>query len=187
MRLGLRSGGSSRDAGHSPARMKAGSCTVPTRPATALVSRLKARAEAAAPDGERKAPRPSRTIWLSVRGALSPLALSPDGQAFATPKSCPNRAEAFMAMAKEHGCSVKHLWTPRQWPALLLLLSRQLMRGARVVVSVGCAALAPLADGLGGHAIAAGQNTRGLKRTGDLRDRATELSTCLPASPRQTA
>ena len=37
-----------------------------------------------------------------------------------------------------------HLWTPR------LLVSRQLMRD--------CAALAPLADGLGRHAIAAGQN-----------------------------
>jgi len=32
----------------------------------------------------------------------------------------------------------------------------------------GCAALAPLADGLGGRAIAEGQNTRGLERTGDL-------------------
>src|SRR5215207_9563790 len=42
------------------------------------------------------------------------------------------------------------------------------MRAAGVVLAIGRAALAPLADGLGGHAIAAGQHTRGLARAGDL-------------------
>src|SRR5215207_1345064 len=42
------------------------------------------------------------------------------------------------------------------------------MRAAGAVLAVIRSALAPLADGLGGHAIAAGQHTRGLARAGDL-------------------
>src|SRR5215210_943569 len=42
------------------------------------------------------------------------------------------------------------------------------MRAARVVLASGCIALAPLADRLGGHAIALGQYTRGLGGAGDL-------------------
>ena len=112
-------------------------------------------------DGERKAPRPCRTIWLCVMGALSPLALSPDGQAFATPNSCPTVQ--------------RRSW---RWPRSTDAASRTSMdaqtmaRSSSVAFQAAyagdCAALAPLADGLGGHAIAAGQNTRGLERTGDL-------------------
>ena len=48
-------------------------------------------------------------------------------------------------------------------------LPGQLVRAAGVVLAVCCATLAPLADGLGRDAIAAGQNARGLGGTGDLR------------------
>src|SRR5829696_2509520 len=48
--------------------------------------------------------------------------------------------------------SRSHAARRRQWPALLLLLSRAAYAGDSS--GVGCAALAPLADGLGGHAIA---------------------------------
>src|SRR5215217_3947863 len=44
----------------------------------------------------------------------------------------------------------------------------QLVRAARVVLAIGCTALPPLADRLGGHAIALGQYTGGLARAGDL-------------------
>src|SRR4051812_46549200 len=47
-------------------------------------------------------------------------------------------------------------------------LALQLLRTAGAILTVRRAALAPLADRLHGHAIAAGQHTCGLGRAGDL-------------------
>jgi len=66
-----------------------------------------------------------------------------------------------MAMAKEHGCSVKDIYERPD-------NGRSSSVGFQAAYAGDCAALAPLADGLRGHAIAVGQNTRGLERTGDL-------------------
>src|SRR3954453_23705083 len=47
-------------------------------------------------------------------------------------------------------------------------LPGQLVRPSRVVQAVCCTALAPLADGLGGHAIALGEDAGALMGAGDL-------------------
>ena len=60
----------------------------------------------------------ARAPWLSVRGAFA-ARTQPRWPGVATPKSLPNRAEAFMAMAKEHGCSVKDIYgRPDCWFSL---------------------------------------------------------------------
>jgi hypothetical protein len=53
-------------------------------------------------------------------------------------------------------------------PFLLAGLPGQLMGPRGAVLAVGRASLAPLADGLGGHTVTAGQHARGLRRSGDL-------------------
>src|SRR3954447_11156678 len=51
---------------------------------------------------------------------------------------------------------------------LLARLPGQLVRTRRAVLAVGGTALAPLADGLGGHTVAACQHAGALLRAGDL-------------------
>jgi hypothetical protein len=53
-------------------------------------------------------------------------------------------------------------------PLFFRCVPGQLMRAAGAVLAIGCTALAPLADGLGRHPIAAGQHTCGLSGAGDL-------------------
>jgi hypothetical protein len=66
---------------------------------------------------------------------------------------------------REAGCTPQ---SADDGPLLLGGFPGQLMRPARVVLTVGRAALAPLADGLGRHPIATGQHTGGLSGAGDL-------------------
>jgi hypothetical protein len=66
---------------------------------------------------------------------------------------------------REAGCATQGA---HNGPLFLSGLPGQLVRTAGVVLAVGCATLAPLADRLGGHAIALGQHARGLGGMGDL-------------------